>query len=84
MEIVSEGFYKEAFYKALRPEERLTVSQWADKYRDLSEVSSAEPGKWRTSRTPYLREIMDVLSVHDPTTEIVFKSGSNLGDRVRS
>ena len=39
----------------------MTVSQWADKYRRLSSESSAEPGRWRTSKAPYQREIMDAV-----------------------
>lgn len=46
----------------LRPPPRLTVSEWADKFRMLSRESSAEPGRWRTSRVPYLRAIMDAFS----------------------
>ncbi len=45
----------------LRPPVRMTISQWADRYRILSPESSPEPGPWRTSRVPYLREIMDTL-----------------------
>ena len=40
----------------------------------LSPESSAEPGKWRTSRTPYLREIMDALVDPDVETEVVMSS----------
>lgn len=42
-----------------KPPEQLTVTEWADKYRWLSAENSAEPGRWKTSRTPYLKEIMD-------------------------
>ncbi|MCR4834191.1 MAG: phage terminase large subunit family protein, partial [Butyrivibrio sp.] len=42
--------------------EDLTVSEWADKYRMLSPENSAEAGRWRTERTPYLREIMDAFT----------------------
>mgnify|MGYP002509026688 CR=1 FL=1 len=35
----------------------MTVSEWADEYRRLSSESSAEPGRWRTSKAPYQREI---------------------------
>ncbi|MDD4980687.1 MAG: phage terminase large subunit family protein [Candidatus Omnitrophica bacterium] len=45
----------------------LTVSQWADKYRKLDPMISAEPGQWRTDRTPYLRGIMD--SFNNPLVE---------------
>ena len=34
---------------------KISVSQWADKYRRLSAVSSAEPGRWSTARAPYQR-----------------------------
>jgi phage terminase large subunit GpA-like protein len=47
---------------AIRPDPELLVSEWADAKRYLSEKASPEPGPWRTSRTPYLREIMDCLS----------------------
>jgi phage terminase large subunit GpA-like protein len=57
-----------------RPPPELTVSQWADRERFLSPESSAEPGRWRTSRVPYLREIMD--AVNDPAIKkiVVIKS----------
>jgi len=64
--------------RALKPPENLTVSQWADKHRYLSPESSAEPGPWRTSRTPYLKEPMDAFS--DPAVRhIVMVSASQVG-----
>lgn len=67
------------FFVGLRPEPLLTVSQWADEHRYLSSAASAEPGRWRTDRTPYLREIQDRLSVMDPCAEIVVVKGAQLG-----
>lgn len=64
--------------RSFRPPQALTVSQWADKYRILSKEGSAESGRWRTSKTPYLKEIMD--SFTDPTIErIVMVSSSQIG-----
>lgn len=60
-----------AFAKALRPRTRLLVSEWADAHRVLSSKSSSEPGRWRTSRAPYTREVMDCLSVSNPVQRIV-------------
>ena len=60
------------------PPENLSVSQWADKKRRLSPESSAEPGPWRTSRTPYLKEIMDAFS-DTKVKHIVFVSASQIG-----
>lgn len=67
------------FYQGLRPIPRITVSEWADGYRYLSPISSAESGRYRTSRTPYLRDIMDCLSVHDPHKRIVFVKAAQIG-----
>lgn len=63
--------YLEAFAKAIRPRKKLSVSEWADAHRVLSGKSASEPGQWRTSRTPYTREIMDCLSSSHPTQRIV-------------
>lgn len=44
----------------LRPPERLTVSQAAEKYRYIN-VPGGYVGPWRNSTTPYLVEVMDTL-----------------------
>jgi len=63
---------------ALKPPENMTVSEWADKHRKLSPESSAEPGRWRTYRTPYLKEPMDAFT--DPKVKrIVLVSSSQVG-----
>lgn len=63
---------------SLKPPEDLTVSQWAEQRRRLSSESSAEPGPWRNSRTPYLREVMD--SFNDPKVRrIVMVAASQVG-----
>jgi phage terminase large subunit GpA-like protein len=67
------------FLDGLRPTERITVAEWADKYRFLSGEASAEPGRWRTSRTPYLEEIMQKLSSIDPAKTIVFMKAAQIG-----
>ena len=56
-------------YKQWAPRAELTTSEWADLYRVLTTVTSAEPGPWRTDRAPYQREIMD--SINDPDVEEV-------------
>lgn len=62
----------------LRPPDDLTVTEWAEKNRRLSSEASAEPGPWRTERTPYLREPMD--SFTDPTVRrIVMVAASQVG-----
>lgn len=60
----------------MRPEE-LTVSQWAEKYRVLSEASNIS-GKWSNAITPYLVGIMDAFN--DPhIREIYFCKSTQVG-----
>lgn len=63
----------------LKPDSFLSVSEWADEYRVLSPKAASEPGRWRTTRTPYLREIMDCLSSASPVRRIVFMKGAQIG-----
>lgn len=60
-------FIKEALL-ILRPPEKLSVSEYSDEYRVLGS-KNAEPGKWQTSRTPYLEDIMNTYN--DPDIEHV-------------
>ena len=71
--------YTEGFLRGLEPPPILTVSQWADRNRILSSVSSPNPGPWRTSKTPYLREPMDCLSSHSLIEIVDMMFGSQLG-----
>lgn len=57
----------------------MSLAEWSDRYRVLTSEGSAEPGKWRTARTPYLREIMDALSPSSPITDIWFMKGAQIG-----
>ena len=68
----------EGLFRGFKPTERITVDEWADKYRYLSPVSSSEPGLWRTSRVPYAKEIMWQLSYASPAKEIIVMKGAQL------
>ena len=48
--------------RAAAPRHALTVSEWADQHRELTGKQAGERGRWRTARTPFLREIMDCFS----------------------
>ena len=70
--------WKEGFLNGLRPQEVLTVDVWADKYRVLSSRGSSEPGKFRSSRTPYIVEVMRELSTDSPTQRVVLMFAAQL------
>lgn len=70
-------FIKESL-TVLKPPEKLTVSEWAAKYRILDSKTSAIPGIWRNEQTPYLKKIMD--SFNDPEVEeIIFVKPTQVG-----
>ena len=64
--------------KLLKPPPKLTLSEWSDIYRMLTSESSAEAGRWQTSRAPYQKEIMDAISNPD-IEKVVVMSSSQVG-----
>lgn len=68
-----------ALRDALRPDPVLTVSEWADHYRILSTKLAAEAGPYRTSRAPFLRDVMDALSPSHSARRVVFMKASQVG-----
>jgi hypothetical protein len=85
--ISDDGFFAfdgaEALLRAwgggLKPDPLLTVSDWAARYRMLSSRAAAEPGRYRTRRTPYMKEIVDALSPGHPAQRIVFMKAAQVG-----
>ena len=68
----------EAAARAWMLPERLSISDWADKYRMVPSKSSPEGGQWRTSRTPYAAEVMNELSSMSRTQEVVIMAASQV------
>jgi phage terminase large subunit GpA-like protein len=68
-----------AWSRGLAPDTALTVSEWSDRYRILSSRAASEAGRYRTSRTPYMRAIMDALSPSHPARRIVFMKAAQVG-----
>jgi phage terminase large subunit GpA-like protein len=68
-----------AWCEGLKPDPTLTISEWADAHRFLSPRASAEPGRYRTDRTPYMRAIMDALSPTHPARRVVFMKAAQVG-----
>ena len=79
MDLNHDSFIVHAFAQGFKPDPDLTVSEWADENRILSSIASSEPGKWQTSRTPYLQEIMDCLSPHNPCERVILMKGAQIG-----
>jgi len=71
--------FTEGLLSTLKLTPDIDIAEWAEKYRVLTTSSSAEPGSWRNSRTPYLLEVMKELSPQSETREVVVMKGSQLG-----
>jgi len=65
-------------YAMLKPPKLLSVSDWADQNRILVSESSSEPGRWRTDRAPYQREIMDAFT-QPGVWQIVIMASAQVG-----
>lgn len=62
----------------LKPPKLQSVSEWADSNRILVSESSSEPGRWRTDRAPYQREIMDAFT-QPGVWQIVIMASAQVG-----
>lgn len=75
---VAEELVAEAARNAWAPKDVMTVAQWAARYRVLDEKTSATPGPWDNTRTPYLVGVMEALTDPD-VDEVTFMAGSQVG-----
>lgn len=62
----------------LRPPPRMSVAEWAARYRRFPE-ESAYPGRWRNETAPYLVEIMEVISSDHPAEDAAIKKCAQSG-----
>lgn len=79
MSDTAESVLKHAWQRGLAPDPILTVDDWANRHRVLSSVASSEPGRWQTSRTPYLAEVMESLSSTSRCERVVLMAGGQVG-----
>lgn len=71
--------YREAYFRGLHPDPDVWVDVWADEYMRIPrDTGAAEPGQYRTSRTPYAREPMRCLSPAHPCKRVVTMVASQL------
>lgn len=71
--------YRSAYMRGLQPDPELWIDQWADEYMRIPrDTGAAEPGPYRTDRTPYAREPMRCLSPTHPAKRVVTKVASQM------
>lgn len=74
----TSGIWTEAERRMWRPPERLRPSEWAERYRYLSETQSSRPGRWRNDNAPYLVGIMDIGSIPG-VTQVNIQKAAQIG-----
>lgn len=72
------AMYVRSISAALKPDDRITISEWAARHRVLP-VDTPEPGPWRNERTPYCIDIQNTMSPGSPVREGWVKKGHQLG-----
>lgn len=71
--------YRSAYCRGLQPDPELWIDEWADQYMRIpADTGAAEPGPYRTERTPYAREPMRCLSPAHPAKRVVTKVASQM------
>ena len=79
MQIDLQNPLARGFLEVFRVPTRRTVTQWADEKRILPSKGAAEPGKYRSARTPYMREPMDCLSALSTVEEVAVMAAAQTG-----
>jgi len=66
------------------PSEHIVVapSAWAEERRYLPASVTSLPGPYRFDVVPYLREVLDCLSIDSPIREVVIQKGAQIGATV--
>lgn len=75
---MSSHAWSSTFFDFLRFRASVPLSDWADQNRIIPSGSGAEPGRWRTSRTPYLKKILDAVT-DSRVRQVVVCTGIQLG-----
>lgn len=81
MSSMADGYFAvmEAHRRGFEPDPDMPVDEWADEFAYIPADSGAnEHGKYRTSRTPHARQVMQYLSASHPCKRVVLKGASQM------
>ncbi len=73
----AQALIASAVREYLRPPLTISCSDWADNWRQIAK--GPEKGRWRTARTPYLREPMDCTDPENPVQKVIMQFATQLG-----
>jgi len=63
--------FRNVLGETLKPPAKLTIPQWAVRYRELTDKTSDIVGRWSYDVTPYAKEPFDLLSDTDPRYQTI-------------
>lgn len=66
-------------WKLWRPPLKITVSEWAAKYRTLSNGASSEPGRYNPDRLPWQRFVQDAITDPRYTMHVICGASQTTG-----
>jgi phage terminase large subunit GpA-like protein len=66
--------WQQEIIQEFQPPPALNTAEWAQEFRHVAQGISAEPGKWRNERVPYLQDIMNATDNPDVKQITVMKS----------
>lgn len=69
----------QAAARGLKPPPERSPAEWADAERMLGADEGPHPGPWRTSRTPYLREVMEACGITHPARRVTLLASAQVG-----
>lgn len=69
---------RRSFCRGSAPEPHQTIAEYADATIKLP-ASASEPDQWRTSRTPFLKDIMECLGPRHPCHDVIIEKPVQIG-----
>ena len=71
--------YLDTLRSGLSPDPRQTIAEWLESENVLLPSHVAEAGRYRTSRTPFWKEVYECLSPAHPCSQVVVMKGHQIG-----
>ena len=76
----ADALLLKACAEAFRVAPPRNVAEWAEAERMVAaESGSPWPGRWKTDRVPYLRQIMEVMTLSHPARRVTFLKSAQIG-----
>lgn len=73
------SWIQQTLIATFEPRKRLSIPEWMETRGIFLPSNVSEPGKMRIDRTPYMKEILEMMSPGSPTKEVVLVFGSQMG-----